>query len=735
MFANARLEKMNWRFCIWQHLLLALQMIHFLDFTLASPTTVRLYSDENLMSPNNDSEYVADIMRHAKSAEMRNYMKADEDVCENFYEYSCGNWPRLNPAEAKPNRKTSIFDLLESTYKQKQLRLLKEDWRKELDPEEVSEEVIDSVNSGAVKKMKDFYRSCRQMSFVKKEEIVQEMRDIIGEFGVMPALLDAEQKWEQEEDFDIFTLLGSIQHRYGFDIIVQLSLRPDFDNKTLHALFLGQPTLKLRTKSVYKGIATQDLRDEYLENIQKNLEDYLGLSGDTAQLTAKGILDFEMQLAEGLTDLHTDKTLKASSLKRNSQELETMYGENMNFLKFLETILGYPLNVTCYEYSPQYNKILQEVLERTPKAQVANYIMYQLVEPFFISYDRSYLDLEDVCLEKIKKYFNHILDSVIFKSYDTVNLQYDILTIWQEIKQTFRQQMDTARMAWLTENSRKMALEKLDRLQLIINSYENRNFSVEYEKLAINDHNYIENKKSLNNFRVIKFLERLSHPGQMEHAIHQLGYSPAFINSENLIIIPVSLLQPNYLWSVNYPQALKFGTLGFLLAHELIHGFDDIGTTHHDANGTQLMQWWDESSFKSFKHKKACFKNQYSHFRYNGRYLPMSDLQSENIADNGAIQLAYKSYIRWLNQQSLESLDELLPNMKLNNKKLFFLSFAQFFCVDVDDIIKDKVSLLDIHAPAKYRVVGPLVNFPEFAKVFKCPQGSTMNPQKRCEIY
>ncbi|XP_075148777.1 membrane metallo-endopeptidase-like 1 [Haematobia irritans] len=724
-------------------MLLGLQVIHIVDFGHTSPT-VRINLEENRIADYRDMEYVGAIMRMAKSAEMRNFMNPDEDVCENFYEFACGNWPRLNPAETTLSRKTSIFDLLASTYKQKQLRVLnqltkrnddEDDEEDPMEDEPMNEKVSLDANADTVKKVKDFYRSCRQMSLIKKEQVVQEMRSIIGEFGQMPALLEAEEEWTGESTFDCFTLLGSIQHRYGFDIILQLGLRPDFDNKSEHTLFVGQPSLSLGSKPVYQGVATKRLREDYQNAIEKNLEDFLGLNVDTAKLAAKGILDLEIQMAEGLTDFNTEKSLKASSIKRSREELQTLYGEDMNFLKFLETTLGYELNVTCYEYSPHYHEVLKEVLHRSPKAQVANYIMYKLVEPFFMAYDRSYADLEDICLEKTKRFFNHILDNMVFRSYDTKALQYDIVTIWLEIKHTFRQQINTSRMEWMTDSSRKMALEKLDRMQLHINSYEHHNFSQDYEQLLINDHHYVDNLKALHNRRVLKFLQQLRDTGKIEMSIHELAHSPAYINEENAIIIPVSLLQPNYLWSSHYPQALKFGTLGFLLAHELLHGFSDIGSLQFYDNGTQILPWWDDVSFKAFKVKRNCFKHQYGHFRYNGKYLPTSDMQSENIADNGAIQLAYKAYIRWLNQQSLETLEELLPNMKLNNKKMLFLSFAQFFCVDVDDVMPEKVSFVDIHAPAKFRVIGPLANFPEFAKIFKCPAGSTMNPSKRCEIY
>ncbi|KAJ8885745.1 hypothetical protein PR048_011945 [Dryococelus australis] len=39
----------------------------------------------------------------------------------------------------------------------------------------------------------------------------------------------------------------------------------------------------------------------------------------------------------------------------------------------------------------------------------------------------------------------------------------------------------------------------------------------------------------------------------------------------------------------------------------------------------------------------------------------------------------------------------------------------------------------DAHSPPRFRVIGPLSNFDEFSKAFKCPKGSYMNPKSKCE--
>ncbi|KAM7360862.1 neprilysin-1-like [Cochliomyia hominivorax] len=712
-------------------------LIHILQIVYSSPAAVHINVVEKRISSYNDSNYVAHVMRLAKSAEIRNYMNVEVNPCDNFYEYACGNWPKLHPAEGSTKRKTSIFTLLDNSYKQKQLRLLKEEMFLDEDEALSEEDLLSDAKLGAIKKVKDFFKSCRSMGLKKRAYVVKELKEIIREFGKMPALLEPNEEWlegEGEESFDWLKTIGLIQNKYGFDIILQLGVRGDFENKTVNTLFVGQPSLKLKNKSVYLGEATENHRQDYRRHVQENLEDFLGLEQEKAISAASDIVNFEIELARGLLDFKSDKTLKSKSLKRHPEDFVAIYGEEMDLSKFVNTALGFEWNSSYYEYTPEYQKNLKEVINSTSPQQLANYIFYHLVEPFFIGYDISLGKMDDMCLDTTKKFFSHILDNMVYRSFNTEAMQHDIVVIWEEIKNTFKTQMESPKMEWLTPMTRKLALEKLDRIQLQINSYENHNFTQEYRDLSINSYDYIKNLKHINHRRVVKFLEILQSPGKMELPAHMLSYAPAFINSENLIIIPVSLLQPNYLWSNYYPEALKFGTLGFLLAHELIHGFDDLGK-QYDSQGNEVDSWWDEASTKAFKHKKACFKSQYSRYRFNGKYLPASDLQAENIADNGAIQLAFKSYAHWLNLQSLKNLEELLPHIKLNNRKLFFLGYAQFFCTDMDNIMKDKVSLLDVHAPAMYRVIGPLANFPEFSKIFKCPEGSTLNPKKKCEIY
>lgn len=116
-----------------------------------------------------------------------------------------------------------------------------------------------------------------------------------------------------------------------------------------------------------------------------------------------------------------------------------------------------------------------------------------------------------------------------------------------------------------------------------------------------------------------------------------------------------------------------------------------------------------------------------------------------------------------LNSQRIQELTEY------SNDKLFFISFAQvsdsililqrrfkengfnidfcfvsfsFFCHRQQKWCRSNTHLQtrmriskSVHSPEKYRVNGALSNFKEFSRIFDCPEGSPMNPVKRCESW
>lgn len=57
---------------------------------------------------------------------------------------------------------------------------------------------------------------------------------------------------------------------------------------------------------------------------------------------------------------------------------------------------------------------------------------------------------------------------------------------------------------------------------------------------------------------------------------------------------------------------MNYGAIGFVIGHEITHGFDDQGR-QFDKNGN-LVDWWQEKTKKAFVEKAQCIIDQYGNY-------------------------------------------------------------------------------------------------------------------------
>lgn len=168
-----------------------------------------------------------------------------------------------------------------------------------------------------------------------------------------------------------------------------------------------------------------------------------------------------------------------------------------------------------------------------------------------------------------------------------------------------------------------------------------------------------------------------------------------------------------------------------VVGHEITHGFDDNGRLFNkDGN---LKKWWSNSSISAFKNKTQCLVDQYSKYVFHTKNLNGKQTLGENIADNGGIKQAFQAYQNWKKRRGPEP---PLPGMEdFTNEQIFFLGFAQIWCSKYRPETAMRQVDFGVHSPGMYRVIGPLSNFDEFAKAYRCPKGSPMNPEKKCAVW
>jgi neprilysin len=121
-----------------------------------------------------------------------------------------------------------------------------------------------------------------------------------------------------------------------------------------------------------------------------------------------------------------------------------------------------------------------------------------------------------------------------------------------------------------------------------------------------------------------------------------------------------------------------------------------------------------------------------------GQNIDGENTQGENIADNGGIKQAFRAYKHWLAYQvhnpEIQELEQL-PGLNATNKQLFFLNFAQVWCGAMRKEAQKNKLKTAVHSPGKFRVIGTLSNSEDFAREYKCPVGSPMNPRNKCIVW
>jgi putative endopeptidase len=92
----------------------------------------------------------------------------------------------------------------------------------------------------------------------------------------------------------------------------------------------------------------------------------------------------------------------------------------------------------------------------------------------------------------------------------------------------------------------------------------------------------------------------------------------------------------------------------------------------------------------------------------------------ENIADYGGLLLGLDAFKKTDEYKKDEKIGGLTPAQR------FFLGYALGWMEQRRDELTRRGLLSDVHSPAKWRVIGPLANIPDFYDAFGVKQGQSM---------
>jgi endothelin-converting enzyme/putative endopeptidase len=633
------------------------------------------------------------------------------DPCTDFYTYSCGGWMKQNPIPPDQTNWT-VSSKLEDTNK----LILRDVLETAAKP--------DPRRDATNQKIGDYYAACMDEKAI----------DAAGVKPIQPALDRIAALHSKNELADVTGQFISA------NILFSFSSNQDYKNSSEVIAETDQGGLGLPDRDYYfkDDAKSIEIRNAYVAHVAKMFE-LLGDAPAEARKEAETVLRIETALAKGSLT-RVERRDPQQLYHRMSREQLQKLSPTFQWSVYM-TKVGLPsvdsLNVTTPEFFKAMNAEIEKESLESWKAYLrwhlvnanAEFLATPLLNEDFAFYGKTLRGQQELeprwkrCVGYVDNDLGEALGKAFVDRTFSPQAKARALIMVHQIEEAMQQ--DIKSLPWMTDVTKKHALEKLD---AVANKIGYPDKWRDYSSLNIVREDEMGNVLRAREFEFNRQLAKIGKPVDRG----EWGMTPPTVNAyydpqKNDINFPAGILQPPF-FDPKSDDAPNYGDTGATIGHELTHGFDDEGR-QFDAQGN-LRDWWTPEDAKQFNDRVECISNQYS------QYVIVDDIKingkltlGEDVADLGGMILAYAAWKDQTKDQKLEPIEGFTPQQR------FFIGYAQDWCGNIRDESKRLRATVDPHSPDKYRANGVVSNMPEFQQAFQCKAGSAMVRENRCRVW
>ncbi|KAF5280973.1 hypothetical protein FQR65_LT14897 [Abscondita terminalis] len=671
------------------------------------------------------------------AAKALSYMDTTVDPCKDFYQFACGGFEKNTLI---PEDKTSIstFHSIADVVRDK----LKDIISSELKPNDTK----------PYRLLKKFYDLCMNTTAIEEDGLTT-IKQILKNLGGWPVIEGA--SWNEANfDWKNYTY-RSRKMGFSFGTFIGIGIGSDFKNSTRRTIFLGEPSVGFSREYLIKGM-NNTLVKAYFEFIV-DVAVIFGAKRASAEMELKQCVEFQIEWAKIVLPKEEKRNATALYNPMTIDELQNRF-PFIDWLEYIRNVLDIPDIEIGYDEVvsvsvPNYFTKLEALLRKTSKRTLSNVLMVRLVRPVL-----NYLTEE--LRDRLTK-FNKIVmgkseresrwkectdfatgtfylpsGALYAKRYFNIEAKHHAEEMVNDILNEFKNILK--QVDWMDDETRKNALAKADTITPYIaypeELLDDKKVEKYYELVDESVDHYLLAVKEFSLFTADYYNKKLREPINktewIEHAF------PTVVNafysaSENSIQFPAGILQDVF-YSENRPRYMNYGAIGYVIGHEITHGFDDQGR-QYDKDGN-LNNWWDDNTQEAFLKKSQCIIEQYGNYTVPEVDANLNGIntQGENIADNGGIIEAYLGYLNFVKRNGQE---KKLPGLPYTPLQMFWVSAAHNWCTKYRKEILEVQVTTGFHSPGRYRVLGPFGNTEFFGKDYNCPLGSKMNPVHKCKVW
>jgi endothelin-converting enzyme/putative endopeptidase len=646
----------------------------------------------------------------AQQPQLKGIEVADMDrsvkPCDNFYDYANGSWRAQNPIPSYMDR-----------------------WSRRWQAGEVNKDqlrtILDEISSGPAQPKGspaqltgDFYAACTNTKAIDAAGItpLKPSLDAIDAIHDLPGLQKEIENLNATGILAPFAF-GSTQNPHD----------PTQMIADVGAAGLGLPDRDYYLKPEERFVKA---RTEYLIYVTK-IFTLAGASESEAKAAAQTVMTFETALAKASLDNVALRDPHATDHIGKLDALQTMT-PHFNWKAYIASTgtVASEINVD----QPVFMAEFEHQLTSTPLADWKTYLRWHVLnnaamtlsQPFvdasFGFYQKDLAGVSELkprgtrCAEQTDALLGEALGQEYVKRYFPPEAKRRAQALVTNILSAMHDTIEG--VDWMAPATKQKALEKLSTVQVKV-GYPDK--WKDYSSVQIDRDNYFADFAAGARFATADDWSQIGKPVDRTRWGMTPPTSNAYYNPlMNEIVFPAGILQPPN-FSVNYSDAVNYGGIGVIIGHEISHGFDDQGA-QFDAQG-RLADWWTPEDKKKFQAKTACVAHQFDGYRIDGPddiHINGKLVLGESIGDLGGLKVAYLAFKKTPQGQSSEKIDGFTPD------QLFFIAWGQVRG-DATRIETQKMMVQgDPHPVAKYRVIGPMSNFPPFAEAFQCKAGSPM---------
>ncbi len=249
----------------------------------------------------------------------------------------------------------------------------------------------------------------------------------------------------------------------------------------------------------------------------------------------------------------------------------------------------------------------------------------------------------------------------------------------------------------------------------------------DYSSLEIHADDLIGNAKRAASYEYGRNLSKIDKPvnrTEWDMSPHEVNafYQP---NMNKFVLLAAILQEPFF--DPNGCDSMNYGGIGFVIAHEIGHGFDDQGSLY-DADGN-LNNWWTDEDRREFSSVKQRLIEQANNYEIRpGKHLNGELEIGEIIGDLNGAEIALSAYLRLAESKGLDLQQA---------KKDFLEQLARVW----RNKYREEVILMlienDPHPAGEYRANGTVKNMDAFHEVYETEPGDEMylDPAKRVRLW